>query len=243
MLSKKAVKDIQSLRLKKFRQETGLFVVEGAKMVAEVLRHTPDAVQQIISTEDWTPPTSAKTKTITVSPADLQRLSQHEAPQQVLAVVQQLASTPVKATQGLTIYLDTIQDPGNLGSIIRIADWFGCAAVVCSAGCAELYNPKVISATMGSFLRVPVWYDRKGDWLSQQPVLKIAATLGGTLIHKFSITLPAILMIGNEGNGLSEAALTAASQQITIPKRGGAESLNAAVATGILVAQLVTGNE
>ncbi|RYY86071.1 MAG: RNA methyltransferase, partial [Chitinophagaceae bacterium] len=148
-------------------------------------------------------------------------------------------SAALRATGGWTLYLDTIQDPGNLGTIIRIADWFGIPDVVCSTGCAELFNPKVVQSTMASLARVNVWYDGAGDWLPAQQVPVLAAALDGVSLYEYQNNAGGILLIGNESKGLRPELLERATEKITIPRLGGAESLNAAVATGIIVSHLV----
>lgn len=244
MLGKKAIKDIQSLKQKKSRNETGLFVAEGPKLVAEIRAAAPQLVRQLYATPEWLAKNVQNDlPVIEVSETELQRISFLEAPNEVLAVVQQLPVQLPANNKNIIIYLDAISDPGNLGSIIRIADWFGCSAVVCSPGCADVYNPKVVQATMGSLFRVPVCYAaNSAAWLADQKEPKLAATLNGKNIYQQKLNTPLILMIGSEAHGLSAATKALATYEISIPKMGGAESLNAAVATGIIVAQLTNGN-
>jgi TrmH family RNA methyltransferase len=177
-------------------------------------------------------------KATAVTQEELSRISQLVTPNQALAVIRQAPNTP-PAASGFHIYLDRIQDPGNLGTIIRIADWFGAAAVVCSEGSAELYNPKVVQSTMASIARVPVYYDKSYQWLSEQTTVKYAAVLNGTPVQEINAAANGILLIGNESKGLSDEVLAMATQKITISKKGEAESLNAAVATGILLSHLI----
>ncbi len=142
----------------------------------------------------------------------------------------------VSLPQKLCILLEGIQDPGNLGTIIRIADWFGIDAVLCTKGCVDLYNPKVVQATMGSLLRVPVYYIDI-PLLHEATGLNICgAILGGDDIFEQDLPATGIIAIGNEGAGLSKELESILSHKLTIPKYGGAESLNAAVATGIICA-------
>ena len=138
------------------------------------------------------------------------------------------------------IYLDTLQDPGNLGTIIRIADWFGAKGVVCSAGCADVYNSKVVQSSMASIARIPVYYDQQLQWLQKQQAPVLAATLHGKPLSHFSKTPYGILVIGNESKGIRPEIIALATEQITIPRKGQAESLNAAVATGILLSHLLS---
>ncbi|MGZ3845283.1 MAG: TrmH family RNA methyltransferase [Flavisolibacter sp.] len=239
MLSKKEIKDIQSLSHKKFRDELNLFVAEGPKVVGELIKLIPQQILKLYAVEDWMQANeSFDLKTSEVSDFELEKLSQLQTPNQVVAVINKLPSkTPDAST--FTLYLDTIQDPGNLGTIIRIADWFGVHDIVCSEGCADLYNPKVVQATMASIARVNVFYDRQGDWLHGKTVPVYAAALKGKSLYETAKTTKGILIIGNESKGLGEETLSFATEHITIPRKGGAESLNAAVATGIILSHLL----
>lgn len=235
MLSKKVLKDIQSLGLKKYRDETGLFVAEGPKVVEELLQVVPQLVQGVYAVEEWA---AGRKGVEVISDVELERISTLKTPNKVLAVLRQTESREPQ-TGGFTLYLDTIQDPGNFGTIIRIADWFGVTDVVCSPGCADRFNPKVVQATMASIARVNVFYDREENWLQRQSVPVYAATLKGKNLHSFPKTETGILVIGNESKGIRKEFLALATEPVTIPKRGEAESLNAAVATGILLSHLL----
>ena len=138
----------------------------------------------------------------------------------------------------ITLALDTIQDPGNMGTIIRIADWFGVENIICSAGCADMYNPKVVQATMGSLARVNIIHTNLGEWLQQHHGVKIyGASLAGKNIKSHDAVKEGIIVIGNEARGISEEIMELVNEKITIPRLGHAESLNAAVATGIILSQ------
>ena len=139
----------------------------------------------------------------------------------------------------ITLALDTIQDPGNFGTIIRTADWFGVEHIICSAGCADMYNPKVVQSTMGSLARVNIFYTDLTNWLQENStVKKYAADLEGKNIGTINNIKEAIIIIGNEGKGISNDVMKLVDEKITIPKIGDAESLNAAVATGIILSHL-----
>ncbi len=139
----------------------------------------------------------------------------------------------------ITLVLDTIQDPGNLGTIIRIADWFGVEQVVCSRDSADLYNSKTIQATMGSFLRVKLFYRDLGEWLSTVNDVRIyAAEMEGRSVSSMEKIKEGVIVIGNEYQGISPEILKYCNARITIPGKGGAESLNAAVATGIILSHV-----
>lgn len=242
MLSKKEVKDIQSLSLKKHRDAVQLFVAEGPKLVQELLQSSTNLVQKIFATENWLQQNAHLAGTANIRPVseqELQRISQLQTPNQVLAVCRQLKSeAPV--TTAFVLYLDTIQDPGNFGTIIRIADWFGIKHVVCSPGCADVYNSKVVQATMGSIARVNIYYERlTAEWLKQQQLPLYAATLHGRSLHTVAKTASGILLVGNESKGLQPELVAMATESITISRRGQAESLNAAVATGIILSHLL----
>jgi TrmH family RNA methyltransferase len=240
MLSKNVVKDIQSLGLKKNRQEQGLFLAEGPKIVSELAPLLGETVVMLYATAEWIAfnQTLAQTfPTETITETELQKISQLQTPNGVVMIAKMRTAHQPPVAAGITLYLDTVQDPGNLGTIIRIADWFGVKDIVCSAGCAELYNPKVVQSTMASLARVNVWYE-EGEWISLQKAPLLAAALDGNSVHDFKTNLPAILMIGNESKGLRPELLDKAAHRITIPRIGDAESLNAGVATGIILSHL-----
>jgi RNA methyltransferase, TrmH family len=241
MPSKQVLKDIQRLGLKKGRAESGLFVAEGPKVVSELLEAIPDAVESVYALPEWIASHGAllaADKLQPVTPEELARISQLQTPNTVLMVARQLPAQEPVPEQEWVLYLDTIQDPGNLGTIIRIADWFGIRNIVCSPGCAELYNPKVVQSTMASLARVNVWYDEAEDWLQKQRLPVLAAALGGTSIYDYKSGVGGILLIGNESKGLRPALMERATAHLTIPRIGSAESLNAAVATGIILSEL-----
>lgn len=244
MLSKAKIKYINSLQQKKFRQKEQLFIVEGEKIITEVLSQDAFKVHSIYAMESWVNKnmTFAAQYTgilTTISAVELKKISTLKTPNQVLAILHVPDTTvmPNNPSQGFNLVLENIQDPGNMGTIIRIADWFGIDNIFCSKGCVDCYNPKVIQATMGSFLRVPIQYTALDDLFQKHDKLPIyGAILGGTNLHESNLKTPSFLVIGNEGKGLSEATQQLLTEGITIPKFGGAESLNAAVATGILCA-------
>jgi TrmH family RNA methyltransferase len=240
MLSKKEIKDIQSLSQKKSREELKLFVAEGPKIVAELIELAPGHIVKLYAISDWI---SSYEKllggipVLEVNGVELQRISQLQTANGVVAVLRQFEVTEPEV-DSLTLYLDTIQDPGNFGTIIRVADWFAIKNIVCSAGCADLYNAKVVQATMASIARVNVYYDQQGKWLKKQNLPVLAAALNGKSLHDFKPGSPAILVIGNESKGISPEIMDLATEKITIPRRGQAESLNAAVATAIILSHI-----
>ncbi|MGE5520655.1 MAG: TrmH family RNA methyltransferase [Candidatus Dadabacteria bacterium] len=238
MLSKKVIKDIQSLVHKKLRDESGLFVAEGRKIVDELIKTEETRIETIYATPDWVVDYPDLPNVQVVTKAELQRISFLSTPNKVLALVKYFP-VQVPNTKTLVLYLDEIQDPGNLGTIIRIADWFGINNVVCSEQCADHYNPKVVQATMGSIARVRVYSDYELQWLKkQQPVY--VSTIDGTTISEFGKVNEGVLVIGNESRGIREEILDLANATVSIPRIGGAESLNAAIATGILLSHMLT---
>jgi RNA methyltransferase, TrmH family len=239
MLSKSEIKDIQSLSQKKNRDALKLFVAEGPKIVNELIQLAPGMIENVFASRDWMEANGKFPAVREISELELERISQLQTPNQVLAVLKKFNSIP-PSSDTFTIYLDTIQDPGNFGTIIRTADWFGIRDIVCSKGCADLYNPKVVQATMASIARVNVYYDEKNDWLHHQENIPIyAAVLNGAPLDTHQKVDKGILIIGNESKGISDEVLQFATNKITIPRIGKAESLNAAVATGIILSQLV----
>lgn len=241
MLSKREIKDIQSLSHKKFREELNLFVAEGPKIVGELIELVPEKIEKLYAVKEWIESNrvlAQKTNAIEIDRNVLERISHLQSPNQVLAVIKKFSSV-IPGGSGFTLYLDAIQDPGNFGTIVRIADWFGIKNIVCSRGCADLYNYKVVQATMASIARVNVFYDEVDKWLKDQSAPIYAATLHGNSIYRHQKTGSGILIIGNESKGIREEVLRYATEQITIPGKGEAESLNAAVATGIILSHLL----
>jgi len=238
MLSRNEHKYIQSLCQKKQRHAEGLFIAEGIKLVDELLKSVY-RIKKIYALADWAAQYTGPATVVTVTETELQKISSLQTPNQVLAVVEQKeAATAPVFNNRLTLVLDGIQDPGNLGTIIRIADWFGITQVIASEDTVELYNPKVIQSTMGSFVRVTVWYQSLQGLLQTSTIPVYGALLNGKNMHGEPPVTEGILVIGNESKGISKDLLPFITHPITIPRLGGAESLNAAVATGIIVSHL-----
>lgn len=246
MLQRSRIKDIQRLSHKKFRDEAGEFVVEGPRMVAELLRERREGIRCIYAVSEWIetngealgglPPE----RICPVSQTELEALSTLESPNQVLAVVSKPAATGGHIPfNGFVLALEDIRDPGNLGTIIRTADWFGVTDVVCSPSTVDLYNPKVVQATMGSVFRVRVHEEGLVGWLGGlSDIAVLGATLDGRSVQGMGSLRRGVLVIGNEAHGLSEDVLGCCTERVTIPRRGRAESLNASVAAGILLSHL-----
>jgi RNA methyltransferase, TrmH family len=239
MISKNEAKYIQSLFHKKTREAEGVFVVEGPKLLEEVLA-SGYVTRKVYATGGWMQPVAKSIDLVNVSEDELQRISGLQTAHEVLAVVEQKRNDTVPVFKGkLSIALDNIQDPGNLGTIIRIADWFGVKQVIASNGTVELYNPKVIQSTMGSFVRVEMWYDDIAETLKNAGVPVYGALLNGRNVLEMKKINEGVLVIGNESKGLSDEVKRLITEPITIPRFGGAESLNAAVATGIILSHIV----
>jgi TrmH family RNA methyltransferase len=249
MLSKSRIKYIQSLYHKKFRDELGAFIVEGPKIVSEFLQQVPSQVESIYATGHWLRQEQALLRLLPtagieeINEDELHRISHLASPHQVLAVVRKWNYGDGPATQNsITLMLEGIRDPGNMGTLIRIADCFGIKNIICSDDCVELYNPKVVQSTMGSMLRVNLWYRDLIEWLTTNTNNNLplwAATMNGKSIYECGTLKEGIVLIGNESTGITESLLEMAALQITIPSRGNAESLNAAVAAGIILSHVM----
>jgi TrmH family RNA methyltransferase len=245
MLSKNEIKYIQSLGHKKRRDEERLFLMEGNKMVAELLAHYPSQIVRLYATETFFEQNSAARQIQlhqVVSEDELARISQLQTPNQALALVNYFAEAAVElSSTEWTLALDGIRDPGNMGTIIRLADWFGIRTIICSPDCADIYNPKVVQATMGSIMRVTVVEKQLAVFLADQNLPVVGAVLGGKELSSFEFPKAGILVIGNESNGIREDVISLLSDKLMIPRFGEAESLNAAIATSIFLWELKRG--
>ena len=244
MITKNQVKYIQSLGQKKSRDEYNVFIAEGPKLVSELLAAGNCKIVQLYALKGWinnTPHLNKQTEVIEISSTELEKISQLTTPNQVLAVAEKIKWSGEAVVRGtIALVIDSIQDPGNMGTIIRLADWFGIKNVFCSTNSADLYNPKVVQSTMGSISRVRVEYTEILSFLKEQKEVRTyAAVLNGRDITKMERINEGIIIIGNESKGINQEILKLANVQITIPKKGKAESLNAAVATGIILSHLV----
>ena len=240
MISKNKIKYIRSLELKKNRNKEGKFVAEGFKVVDDLLALQP--ADLIVATGEWLRGKNfgAETEGIEVTDEELKKVSFLQHPQQVLAVFKQATSGDYSIhTSELSLALDGVQDPGNLGTIIRIADWFGITHIYCSQDTADVYNPKVVQATMGSIARVKVEY---GDLLGLVESLPADVPVYGTLldgdnIYQQKLENRGLIVMGNEGKGISPALAKKVNHKLLIPNfpkgRATADSLNVAIATAI----------
>jgi len=248
MISKNRISELRKLHLKKFRDEKRLFIVEGRKSV-EMLLDSCLVVQELFASEQFVQshPALLDSRDVTLAtPAEMERISVLSTSPELLAVVEQPASLQPLCDNEPLLVLDRIADPGNMGTIIRTADWFGIRQVVCSPDCVELYNPKTIQATMGSFCHVNVCSRQLVPYLQQQCRSRrvIGAFLDGEPVQSFAFHNNDILVIGSESRGISKDLANCVTNRVTIPDgacgRPTAESLNAAVAAAILMFQMRT---
>jgi RNA methyltransferase, TrmH family len=239
MLSKSRIKYIKSLQVKKYRQQEQCFVVEGDKSVAELLG-SDFQIDLLVVTERYRAANLAvvnayRGEVIVAATRVLGELGEFQTNEAVLAVARMKPNQPlIIHKQEFALVLDDIRDPGNLGTIIRIADWYGVSKIVASHETADFYNPKVIHASMGSFTRVKLYYTNLPEFLSDKLVPVYGAFMEGEDVHRVTWEPGGLIVIGNEAHGISGAVERYVTKRITIPKYGGAESLNAAVATAVI---------
>lgn len=238
-LSKAKQKWIRSLHLKKNRDEASLFVVEGEKSVLEGLSVFAAHLEMLVSLESFVQqiPDQFLSKTFTVSTKDLEQISELRTPNKCMAVFKRPAADLLNGE--LTVALDGIQDPGNMGTILRLADWFGIRQLVCSRDTVDCYNSKVIQASMGAIYRVAVHYTDLEGYLSGTSQPKYGAMLNGKNYKSVKYPTDAILIMGNEGKGVRPEIEKLIDFPVTIPRFGEAESLNVATATAILLAEII----
>jgi len=248
MLNKSTIKYIQSLQQKKFRDQHGCFVAEGPKLVAELIEGRSFECEAVFALADWIEANPGllsgipQTRLHEVQAHELERIAAYASPNQVVAVFRKKQETAPPPCEGLCLLLDDIRDPGNLGTIIRTADWFGVSQVICSDQTVDMYNPKVVQSTMASLGRVNLYYTDLQSWIGQHADCRVyAATLDGKAPADLPKEGPLALIIGNESAGVSEALIRAAHDKVTIPRVGKAESLNAASATAVLLYAFTVG--
>ena len=248
MISKSQISFVKSLHQKKFRKEYGLFIAEGLKLVTEFL-NSDYIIETIFFTANASPKLlnlSQNIKLHEVSTDDLAKISNLSTPQHVIALVKvpkQTILTSNSFKSSFSLALDGIQDPGNLGTIIRTADWFGLKNIICSIDTVEAYNPKVVQATMGSLSRITVQYTDLSLFLKDTPVPVFGAALDGESIFKANFGAEGIIVLGNEGNGISAEVQKNIKYFITIPRFGNAESLNVASSAAIFCSELKRNSE
>jgi TrmH family RNA methyltransferase len=237
MLSKNQVRFIRGLKLKKNRKSEGLFLAEGIKVVEELL-NSDFQVDTLFHTEDYLPPHSISAQVVTNR--ELKSLSSFSAPNQVLGVfrIPDPKSIPEK---GIMLALDDVNDPGNLGTIIRLCDWFDIPQILCSLNTVDCYNPKVVQASMGSLSRVQLNYLDLATYFSTANRTVYGTFMEGESLYATTFEKDAILVMGNEANGISDEVRKCVSKEVSIPQFGkvkSTDSLNVAMATAIFLSEL-----
>lgn len=243
MLSNVKLKWIHSLEQKKYRQKEGLFIAEGNKLNSDLLELLP--CRLLVATQEWqdTQTNLKALEVITVEKDYLHKISVQKSPQDVLGIFEiPNPSLNVTQLQGqISLVLDTIQDPGNLGTILRIADWFGIEHVICSIGTVDAFNTKTVQATMGAIGRVKIHYVDLASFLSQTDLPIFGTFLEGETIYHCDLPTEGLIVMGNEGNGISEAVERLVTKKLYIPDypfgKTGSESLNVSVATAIVCSE------
>ena len=236
MLSKADIRYIKSLQVKKYRKQEQSFVVQGAKSVLELLASDFE-VDQVFGTGQFLSDLKMKTraKLTEVTEKELDGVGEFQTNNAALAIARIKPNVPVTVgPKEFALVLDDIRDPGNLGTIIRTADWYGIHKIIASEETADFYNPKVISSTMGSFTRVSVFYTDLQDYLSKSKTKVYGTYLDGDDVHKVNFGTEGLIVIGNESRGIDPSLEQFISNKITIPRFGKAESLNAAIATAVI---------
>ncbi len=246
MVSKNQIKLITSLQQKKYRNEHQMFIAEGVKVIQELLQSN-FVLEHLFQTEAIFDSVATSQKTV-VKEADMKRISALSSPSSCLAIFKIPATAKIE-TKGLIVALDDIRDPGNLGTIIRLCDWFGVTQLVCSAETVDVYNPKVVQATMGSVSRVAVHYVDLGQFLSQTKLPVYGTFMDGKNVYESELPKEAVLILGNEANGISASLEKTINNRIAIPRFPSAvgdasfgdkqqtESLNVATAAAIFLSE------
>jgi TrmH family RNA methyltransferase len=243
MISKSQISFIKSLHQKKIRKEHGLFIVEGYKSIQEFInsKFEIDSIFHLSDIASKLAKLSQNIKLHEISFEELSKISTLNAPQQALAIIKIPEAEEINAEtlkDSFAIALDGIQDPGNLGTIIRTAYWFGITHIICTTDTVEAFNPKVVQASMGSIARVKVTYTSLPELLSKVNSPIYGALLEGKSIYKSNFAKEGILLLGNEGKGISSELMPLIKFPVTIPRFGNAESLNVAISTSIICSEI-----
>lgn len=243
MLSKSQISFIKSLHQKKYRKENGLFIIEGIKSIVEFIQsnYQVHSIYYQAQYQSLIPALPANIKLFEINNAELDKISTLQAPQGILALVN-IPAKPILAVKTLknvfSLVLDGVQDPGNMGTIIRTADWFGFKNIICSHNCVEVYNPKTVQATMGSLSRTNIFYEDLPALLNNINLPIFGAVLDGTSIYKTDWGKEGLVILGNEGQGITPEVMKLINHPVTIPRLGAAESLNVAISAAILCADI-----
>lgn len=237
MLSKSQIKLITGLQQKKYRKQHNLFFAEGIKTVEELLNSNFELEHLYTTTNVF--PYTERSKTTIISQSELEKISALSTPNTCLAVFK-IPNHESISGEGLIVALEDVRDPGNLGTIIRLCDWFGITQIVCSEACADVYNPKVVMATMGSLARVNVAYTNLEKFLSEAGLPVFGTFMDGDNIYKETLPQSGIIVMGNEANGISAIIEKKCTRRIAIPRFGSlqeTESLNVATASAIILSE------
>jgi TrmH family RNA methyltransferase len=252
MLSKSELKSIRSLHRKKYRDENGLYIAEGLKIVEEAMKNQPGSIDRIYITSRMhellpSPSFMDTFEKIILDQTDYNRISMLKTPQGVMAIMKQKTyqPPPVSQLKDLTLVLDQIADPGNFGTIIRMADWFGIGHVICSHNTVECYNPKVVQASMGAIFRTEISYTSLCLYLNEVKGIEHASIYGTSLngknIYQTDLAFPSIVVMGNETRGISDEVAALLDTQLYIPNYSRmsekTESLNVSVATAVICSE------
>lgn len=243
MISKSQISFIKSLHQKKNRKEENLFIVEGLKSILEFI-NSDYIIDSVYYTEKLMPKLSNLSRNIKfqeLSFEELNKISTLSTPQAILALVkipEHKALNINKLENSFHLALDGVQDPGNLGTIIRTADWFGIKTIICSKDTAEVYNPKVVQASMGSLARITIIYTDLKEFLNSSKLPVFGAMLDGKSIYETDFGREGIILLGNEGNGVKTELIQQIKYPVTIPRFGKAESLNVAISASIFCSEL-----
>jgi TrmH family RNA methyltransferase len=235
VISKADIKHIRSLQRKKFRDQHQEFVIEGRKLLDEAIEHAPEFVKTIYTSEPENIKNVSNLEVVKISNKELDQISSLKSPQPFVTICRKSIENNIESH--LILALDDIQDPGNMGTILRLSAWFGIKDVILSEGCVDIYNPKVVQASMGAIFTVNSVVRNLETFMHDNNLPVFGAVLGGKNVYTEKLPQSAILLMGNEGNGINEKLLNQISNPISIPKYGSGESLNVAMATSILLSE------
>jgi RNA methyltransferase, TrmH family len=243
MLSKSQINFLRSLQFKKERATQGLFLVEGFKSVIEFINsaYVVEAIYHTTSFDSNVLNLSRKINSFEISSAEMEKISSLKTPQPIAALVKIRVLLPLSnhlLKQKFSLVLDSLQDPGNLGTIIRIADWFGIQNIICSNDSVDAYNPKAVQASMGSLSRISVYYDDIVRILTDTDIPVFGALMQGDSIYETDFGTDGLIVMGNEGNGMRAEVERLISRAVTIPRVGGAESLNVGIAAALFCSEI-----
>lgn len=236
-LTKSQFKSIKSLKQKKFREANRAFIIEGKKMVDEALQSSVE-IKMVLVRNGAEVPFKKELDVYALSSKEMDSLSNMKSAPEIMAVCSFFSETMLDFNRSI-LALDEVSDPGNFGTIIRICDWFGVDQVVCNPGCVELYNPKVVQATMGSLFRIKVIHGKIEDYVNQKPadMSVFTADMNGKNVYQSDLSEPFFLIMGSESHGVKQDFLDKSDAVLAIPAFGAAESLNVAVATSVLLSE------